>query len=194
MLFRSVPSGIIRESLANDIAQKLAIDSTVLRRELKTAATRRSSAELRTAPHSQITPSEKVLVRAASSVLPEDAALRKRALDALSSENLHVDLATEKLLDVLLRHKDNVDPLQLPLDEADRQLYMKIVMQADEALSEELLAGALEALRHRRSLMLREFDIKQAISEAERSNDLARLVQLKQRKLQLDRELAASLS
>lgn len=189
-----VPSGIIRESLANDIAQKLAIDSTVLRRELKTAATRRSSVELRAAPHSQITPSEKVLVRAASSVLAEDAALRKRALNALSDENLHVGLATETLLDVLLRHKDNVDPLQLPLDDADRQRYMKIVMQGDEALSEELLEGALEALRHRRSLMQREFDIKQAISDAERSNDVARLVQLKQRKLQLDRELAASLS
>lgn len=189
-----VPSGIIRESLANDIAQKLAIDSTVLRRELKTAATRRSSVELRTAPHSQITPAEKVLVRAASSFLAEDAALRKRALNALSDENLHVGLATETLLDVLLRHKDNVDPLQLPLDDADRQRYMKIVMQGDEALSEELLEGALEALRHRRSLRQREFDIKQAISDAERSNDVARLVQLKQRKLQLDRELAASLS
>ena len=189
-----VPSGIIRESLANDIAQKLAIDSTVLRRELKTAATRRSSAELRTTHHSQITPSEKVLVRAASSVLAEDAALRKRALNALSDENLHAGLATETLLDVLLRHKDNVDPLQLPLDDTDRQLYMKIVMQTDEALSEELLEGALEALRHRRSLMEREFDIKQAISDAERSNDVARLVQLKQRKLQLDRELAASSS
>lgn len=189
-----VPSGIIRESLANDIAQKLAIDSTVLRRELKTAATRRSSAELRTTTHSQITPSEKVLVRAASSVLAEDAALSKRALNALSDENLHVGLATETLLDVLLRHKDNVDPLQLPLDDADRQLYMKIVMQSDEPLTAELLEGALEALRHRRSLMEREFDIKQAISDAERSNDVARLMQLKQRKLQLDRELAASLS
>lgn len=156
-----VPSGIIRESLANDIAQKFAIDSAVLRRELKTAATRRSSAELRTAPHSQITPSEKVLVRAASSVLAEDAALRETALEALSNENLHVGLATETLLDVLLRHKDNVDPLQLPLDDAARQLYMKIVMQADEALSEKLLHGALEALRHRSWLRQRERDIKQ---------------------------------
>src|SRR5262249_28184207 len=67
------PSAIIRESLANDIAKKLAIDSAVLRRELKTAAPRRFSAELRMAPGFHITPSEKVLVRVVSSTLPEDA-------------------------------------------------------------------------------------------------------------------------
>lgn len=189
-----VPSGIIRESLANDIAQKLAIDSTVLRRELKTAATRRSAPALRTSLGSQITPSEKVLIRAASSTLPDDAELRKTALNALSGEQLHVGLVTETLLNALRDNRDHANPLELDLAEADRRLYMKIVMQGDEALSEELLEGALEALRHRRELMERELDLKQAISEAERSQDVIRLVQLKQQKLELDRRLAASLS
>src|SRR5215470_13491086 len=189
-----VPSGIIRESLANDIAQKLAIDSAVLRRELKTAATRRSSKELRTASDSQVTLSERVLVRAASSNLPEDAAMRQMALQVLSSEYLHVGLATETLLSALRDNKDHANPLELPFSDADRQLYMKIVMQGDEPLSAELFEGALEALRHRRQLMQRELDLKQRISEAERKNDVSTLVRLKQEKLELDRKLAATQS
>src|SRR5262249_33817017 len=189
-----VPSAIIRESLANDIAPKLAIDSAVLRRELKTAATRPSTAELRMAPSSHITPSEKVLVRVVSSTLPEDAALRQTALDALSSEYLHVGLTTETVLDAFLTRTDHVDPLELPLSDSDRQLFMRIVIQSDEPLSPELLEGALEALRQRRWLMQRERDIKQGISEAERKNDVSTLVRLKQEKLELDRKLASAQS
>ena len=190
-----VPSGIIRESLANDIAQKLAIDSAVLRRELKTAATRRSSAELRAAPDSQITPAEKVLVRAASATLPEEAEMCRTAVDALVSESLHLGLATETLLQALIENRDKFsDALQLPFSEPDRLLFMKIVMQEETPLSPELLEGALEALRHRHWLVQRERDIKQAIAEAERRNDVAALVRLKQEKLELDRKLAAGQS
>src|SRR6267154_2476811 len=40
---QNVPSRIVREGLAGDIAQKLGIDSVMLRAELKTAATKRSA-------------------------------------------------------------------------------------------------------------------------------------------------------
>lgn len=187
-----IPSAIIREGLANDIAQKLGIDSAVLRRELKTSAVRRSSAEVRTAAESQITPSEKVLVRAASSTFPEDVAMRQTVLEFLYTENLHVGLATETVLDTLYRYKDSItNPLELPFSDSDRQLFMKIVMKSDEPLSPELIEGALEALRHRRWLMQRDRDLRQRISDADRRNDIAELVQLKQEKLELDRKLAA---
>jgi hypothetical protein len=68
----------------------------------------------------------------------------------------------------------------------------KIVMQEDELLTAELLEGALEALRHRSQLSQREVDIKQGILEAERRNDVAALLRLKQEKLKLDRKLASS--
>lgn len=190
-----IPSRIIREGLANDISQKLGISSTILRQELKTAATRRSSAEIRTAPDLQVTPAEKVLVRTVSSSQPEDEPLRQTALEVISSEYLHVGLVTETLLETLLQHKEKVpNPLELPLSDSDRQLFMRIVMQGHEPLSPDLLEGALEALRHRRWLMQREKDIKQGISEAERRQDVSRLVQLKQEKLELDRKLAAAQS
>jgi DNA primase len=186
-----VPSAIIRQGLADDIAQKLGIDSAVLRRELKTAATRRSASQIQSVPDSQVTPAEKVLVRAASSSLPDDADMRKKITDVVSSEFLHVGLATEEILDKLFENYDHKNPLELPFNDSERQLFMKIVMQGDEPLSHELLEGALEALRHRKRLMQRDRDIRQGIAEAERRNDVAELVRLKQQKLELDRKLAA---
>jgi DNA primase len=185
-----IPNAIIRQELASDIAQKLAIDSAVLRRELKTAATRRSSAQIQSAPDSQVTPSEKVLVRVMSAVDSQEAELRRNAVDALASESLHQGLVTETLLQTMLENPPG-SPLELPLSDSDRQLMAKILMEADGMISQELLEGALEALRHRSWLAQRERDLKQKIAEAERRNDVSELMRLKQEKLELDRRLAA---
>jgi DNA primase len=194
-----VPSRIVRDSLAGDIAQKLGIDSTVLRQEFKSAAVSRAANSLRPTVASDITPAEKVLVRAATSNVPEEAELRERALLALAEEQLQSGLATENLLQTVLENAlarergEGVDEvMELPLSDADRQKLAKIVMQEDEPLTAELLAGALEALRHRAQLSQREVDIKRGILEAERRNDVVALLRLKQEKLDLDRKLANS--
>src|SRR6184192_4442640 len=62
-----VPSRIVRDSLAEEIAQKLNIDSAVLRQELKHAAGGRKTASVKTAPEAQITDAEKILIRALAS-------------------------------------------------------------------------------------------------------------------------------
>ena len=187
-----VPSRVLRDGLAIDVAQKLGISDAVLRQELRSVATRRSSAQVRTAPESQITPAEKILVRALSSTAAEELEMRQKAIDALASEYLHQGLSSESLLETLFENKDNPNPLDLPFSDSDRQVFMKIVMRGDTTLSPDLLEGALEALRHRSWLMQRERDIKQGISDAERKNDISTLVRLKQEKLELDRKLAAS--
>ena len=189
-----VPNRVLREGLANDVAQKLGISDAVLRQELRSVATRRSSSHVRTAPDSQITPSEKILVRALSSTAAGELEMRQTALDALATEYLHVGLATESLLEALFENKNYPNPMDLPFNDSDRQVFMKIVMQDDAGLSSELLEGALEALRHRSWLIQRERDIKQGISEAERKNDISTLLRLKQEKLDLDRKLAAGQS
>jgi DNA primase len=193
-----VPSRIVRDELSNDIAQKLNIDTAVLRQEFKSAAVSRASTGLRATSASDITPSEKVLVRAASSTVAEEAELRHAALDALAQEHVHAGLMTETLLQALLENALAVerdegvdDPMQLPLPEADRQALAKIVMNEDDPLTADLLAGALEALRHRSQLSQREGEIKRGIVEAERKNDVAALLRLKQEKLELDRKLAS---
>jgi DNA primase len=192
-----VPSRIVRDELANDIAQKLNIDTTVLRQEFKAAAVSRAAGSLRNQPDEDVTASEKVLVRAASSVVAEESELRHMALDALAEERLHVGLTTETLLEAILqnalaveRGEGTDDVMALPLSDADRQRLAKIVMREDDPLTGDLLSGALNALRHRRQISQREGDIKRRIVEAERKNDVAALMRLKQEKLELDRKLA----
>ncbi len=193
-----VPSRIVRDELANDIAQKLNIDTAVLRQEFKSAAISRAASSLRPSAASDITPAEKVLVRAASSNVAADAELCRQALRAVGEERLHVGLAVEGLLEAIFenarkqeRGESVDDVMELPLSDADRQRLAKIVMQEDEPLTAELLEGALEALRYRWQLSQREVDIKRGIVEAERRNDVAALLRLKQEKLELDRKLAA---
>jgi DNA primase len=193
-----VPSRIVRDELANDIAQKLNIDTTVLRQEFKAAAVSRAAGNLRNEPDADVTASEKVLVRAASSMVGEETELRQMAVDALAEERLHTGLTTETLLEAILQNALAVergegieDVMTLPLSDADRQRLAKIVMREDDPLTADLLAGALNALRHRRQISQREGEIKRGLVEAERKNDVAALLRLKQEKLELDRKLAS---
>lgn len=193
-----VPNRIVRDELANDIAQKLNIDTTVLRQEFKAAAVSRASTGVRNTPDADVSPSEKVLVRAASATLPDELELRDSAIEALAEERLHEGLNCESLLEALLqnalageRGEERVDPMALPLGEPDRQRLARIVMREHEPLTAELLAGALDALRHQRHLSMREGEIKRGIAEAERKNDVVALLKLKQEKLELDRKLAS---
>ncbi len=202
-----VPSRIVRDELAREIAQKLGIDSAVLSQELRHAATKRSAAQLKAPAEAQVTQAERILIRALASagqVQAEEGRLSARdgvdeefdparqAQFALSSERLHEGLATEVLLDALLQAdlaESGADPLSLPLPEADQRLLAATLMQEDEELTPELIEGAIEALR-RRHLQRRQRQIQVQIAEAERRQDAAVLGQLLREKLELDRTLA----
>ena len=189
-----VSSRIVREALAGDIAQKLGIDSAVLRQEFRSAAASRGVAKVR-AIELKISPAETVLIRAASAVEPKERAMRATALRALAEERLHEGMSSEALLQAILEAGEDVDdPMSLPLEEADRNLLAEVVMKDTQALTEELLEGSLESLRHRIQIYRREREIKRGIIEAERSNDPMTLLRLKQEKLELDRKLAAAMS
>ncbi len=190
-----VPSRIVRDSLAADIAQKLGIESAVLRQEFKTAAASRAATGVKSTVADGLTPAEKVLVRAAAASGVEEASLRRTALRAIAEERLHEGLSSEALLQRLAEAGEDVDdPLALPLEEADRKLLAEVLMKETEPLTEDLLAGALEGLRHRVQIYRREREIKRGIVDAEKRNDAAMLVRLKQEKLELDRKLAAGLN
>ena len=202
-----VPSRIVRDELAREIAQKLGIDSAVLSQELRHAATKRSAAQIKAPAEAQVTQAERILIRAlasASQVQGEESRISSRdgvdeefeparqAQFALSSERLHDGLATEGLLDALLQAdlaETGADPLSLSLPEADQRLLAATLMQEDEELTPELLEGAIEALR-RRHLQRRQRQIQVQIAEAERRQDSAVLGQLLREKLDLDRTLA----
>src|SRR2546425_2486090 len=63
-----IPSRIVRDELAREIAQKVGINSAVLRQELKHAANTRSAAALKAPLETQVTEAERILIRALASV------------------------------------------------------------------------------------------------------------------------------
>jgi DNA primase len=190
-----VQSRIVREGLAADLAQKLGIDSAVLRQEFRAAAASRASTGVRAGTGLEITPAERVLIHAATATEEENAGVRRQVLEALAAEKLHERLNSESLLQKLVEAGPEAkDPMSLGWNEDERKLLAAVVMREEAHLTPELVEGALEALRHRSDLAQREREIKQGILEAEKRNDMAALVRLKQEKLELDRKLASGLN
>jgi DNA primase len=158
-----VPSRIIRDELGREIAQKLGIDSAVLRQELKHAAASRSAASIKAPAEAQVTEAERILIRALASAREmqtseEHLSARDGAEEqfdparqsqfVLKSERIHEGLATESLMEALLNAPPETgDVMELPLPVADRNLLASIVMKQDEELSAERLEGAVRALR-----------------------------------------------
>jgi DNA primase len=156
-----VPSRIVRDELAQEIAQKLSVDSAVLRQELKNAATSRKTTEVKAVPEAQVTDAEKILIRALASGDQSESegyvSDRSGADDAfdpvrqakffLASERLHVGLGTESLIEALLNAPDGSEPMDLPLSDSDRGLLAAILMKHDEELTAEKVDGAARALR-----------------------------------------------
>jgi len=199
---QQVPHRIARDELAADIAQKLGIDSAVLRQELKHAAATRS-ASVKAAAEAQITDAERIVIRALASGeemngeagisdrsgedhLPD---LRRQAQYTLGTEPLHLGLATESLLQTLLDAPELTDPMSLPLSDSDQRTLAAILLREDEPLTLELLEGAFAALR-RRDLERQQRQVKIRILDAERRNDGATLAELVREKLEIDHALA----
>ena len=164
-----VPSRIIRDEVAEEVAQKLNIDSAVLRQELKHAAATRKTATVKSAPETQVTDAEKILIHALASESqfqsedyvsdrggaddPFDPARQARYI--LSAERLHVGLATESLIETFLSASgETTNPMELPLSEGDRQLLASVLFKNSEELSPAQVENAVRGLRrmqiHRR--------------------------------------------
>ncbi len=194
-----VPHRIARDELATEIAQKLAIDSSVLRQELRHAAGTRS-ATVKAVSEPQITDAERILIRAlasggqlqversmTTSEPAEQLDLARHARYTLSTEKLHRGLSAESLLQALL-DAETTDAMSLALSDADRRLLASTLMDEREELSSGLLEGAVEALR-RLHLERRQRNLKSQIADAERRQDAGALTQLLHEKLEIDRAL-----
>jgi DNA primase len=196
-----VPSRIVRDELAREMAQKLGIDSSVLRQELKHAAANRSTAALKAPAETQITDAEKILIRALVSatemqtsgehVSARDGAEEefdpcRQAQFALKSEGLHQGVAAESLIEVLLG-SEAVHVTDLPLPEGDRNLLASILMKDDEELSAERLEGAVRALR--RIQLRRKLERVQQELQVTRGREAGQIQALLEEKMRLKRAL-----
>jgi DNA primase len=196
-----VPSRIIRDSVAEEIAQKLNIDSQVLRQELKHAAVSRKSATVKPPTEAQVTDAEKILIRALASesqFQSEDYVSDRSGADdafeparqakyVLSSERLHVGLGTESLIEMLLNPPPDAGIMDIAFSDGDRQLLASILLKDDEELTAEKVEGATRALR--RVQIRRRLEQIQKQLESFRSTDARQLKELMDEKLRLKRIL-----
>ncbi|PYQ41579.1 MAG: DNA primase [Acidobacteria bacterium] len=188
-----IPSRIVRDELAHEIAQKLQIDSSVLRQELRHAASTRSTAAVKAPPQSQVTEAEKVLIRALASarqIQPNQEHLSARdgaeeefdparqAAYVLANEGLHRGLSSESLAESLLNAPaDAADVLQIPASESDRRLLATILIHEEEELTPEVLEAAVRALR-RIHLKREQERVQQQLKKPDVAADRDRLKQL----------------
>jgi len=158
-----VPSRIVRDELGQEIAQKLGIDSSVLRQELRHVAADRSAATVKAPVDAQATDAERILIRALASArqmqsntehfsardgADEEFDPARQAQYAFQSEGLHHGMATESLVEALLNGgAATADVMDVPQVESDRRLLASILLKEDEELTPELLERAVRALR-----------------------------------------------
>ena len=196
-----IPSRIVRDELAADVAQKLQIDSAVLRQELRHVAGARTSTQLAPAPAAALTEAERILLQALASgrelaITFQDENGQEQVYNpaeqayyTLSAEQLHKGMRAETLIAAILKAlAEGADLMTLPLADEDRALFMSVLMQEHEPLSAELLHGAIGALR-RRQLEHRQRDLRRQIAEAARNNDPLAVARLMQEKQEVDRAL-----
>jgi len=183
---RRIPERLTRDQFAADAAQKLGIDSAVLREELRQAALRRHDhIEVRT---SALTEVERMLLRALAITDPEHEDARRTAVEAVSAhpewfERLDAFPALQALA-----ARGSGDPMEAVTDEAQRGLLAEALMGETEPPPETTVTGAI--LSQRKRLIENQIrDTRAQIAEAERRADHAEVAVLSQKKMELDRTL-----
>ena len=187
-----VPSRIVRDELGQEIAQKLGIDSAVLRQELRHVAAERSAATVKAPAVTQATDAERILIRALASArqmqpgehlsardgAEEEFDPARQAQYAFQSEGLHRGLATESLVEALLNAGAEVaDVMEVPCSDSERRMLASILLEEDEELSAERLEGAVRALR-RIHLRRRQEQVQRELKKPGVSDDKERMKEL----------------
>jgi DNA primase len=183
---RRIPEKLARDQFAADAAQKLGIDSAVLREELRQAALkRRDHVEIRA---TSLTEVERVILRALAITDPEHEEARRIAIEAVMTQTALFEALTAFAAMRALAERGAQDPMEMVADQTQRALLAEALLGETEAPTAGTVRGAVISLQRRRiESELR--DLRARIGEAERRGDHADLARLTQRKLDLDRAL-----
>ena len=183
---RLMPQKIARDQFAADAAQKLGIDSAILREELRQAALRRRDhIETRVTALTEV---ERVLLRALAIDDPEFERSRSLAARALAEQPAWFEhLGCFAALMALAGRQAN-DPMSVIEDEAQRGLLAETLLAETKPPEEGEVQSAIQEI-HERAVVRRQRELRELIAEAERRGDYAELTLLTQQKLELDRTL-----
>jgi DNA primase len=190
---RRMPNRIQRDEFAADAAQKLGIDSAILRQELKQAAAQRVES-VRAHTHDPASETERVLLRAL--VLPEQDPARTLAAEQLAHHPEWYDtLPSAALLEALSNAPTPPNPLDAAPDQQSHVLLARALQHEADAGSSsntqsmtEQVENALHTLEHRH-FERRQRELRTLIAEADRRGDHEMLTKITAEKLQIDRKL-----
>jgi DNA primase len=184
---RRLPHAISRDEFAQDAAQKLDIDSALLRQELKQAATKRAGqTPVRTAW--SLSECERVLLRALSG--PREDETFRRAAAALAEQAEHFEgLSVAAALEALCA-RDAPDPLEALRDPNLRAMVAQLIMREGRPVTGTELDSALLTLEQH-FVERRQRQVRAAIADAERRSDLAAVTALVTERMELDTRLRA---
>jgi DNA primase len=198
---RLAPNPVLRDEFAADAAQKLGIESALVRAELKQAARKRRE-QIAASDLESVSEAERLLVRALSGS-PRSTAF-KRAAQALDAQpECFAELATSRLM-ACLRGRGAPDPalesvpdpvpdrmpdlMTAAAEAGDRSLLAQILLREQAAAGLGEVEAAIETLQYR-LLEARQRRLRAAIAEAERRADVAQVTALAVEKLKIDREM-----
>ena len=183
---RRMPEKLARDQFAADAAQKLGIDSAVLREELRQAALkRRDRIEVRPAALTEV---ERILLRALAITDPEFGEARRTAADAVARQPQWFEgLGSFPALQALAGRGAS-DPMEVVEDPSQRALLAEALLGEVEPPPAETVLGSIVSLQQRK-LESQVRSVRSQIGEAERRGDFGELAVLTQRKLELDRAL-----
>ena len=181
-----MPEKMARDQFAGDAAQKLGIDSAVLREELRQAALkRRERVETRPAALTEV---ERVLLRALAITDPEGEAARRLVVEALVKQSPWFEhLGAYPALQALASRAAK-DPMDVVEEPAQRALLAEALLAETRPPEEGEVASALQEVQER-AVESQQRNLRTLITEAERRRDYAELALLTQQKLELDRAL-----
>jgi DNA primase len=183
---RRIPQKLVRDQFAMDAAQKLGIDSAVLREELRQAALkRREHIEVRATTLTEV---ERVLLRALAITDPEHEEARQTAADAVTRQPQWFEsLGIVPCLNTLAE-RGAADPMDVVQDPAQKALLAQALLAETEPPTPETVISTIVSLQ-RKGIEAQLRDVRAQIGECERRGDFAELATLTQRKLDLDRAL-----
>jgi DNA primase len=179
-------SRIERDEWAGNIAQRLGIDSAVLRQELKSAATNRTAAHLKT--YSALNRAEKIFLIAVAGGPPILHFDPDIARDHLRRTRLHGRTSISSVVDALI--EADGDLIAAALKDPERALVAEVLLKRNEELAvtlelfEQICSGVL-----RGELLSQQRDLQEQMKSAKRINDTAAVEQLRRQKIELDRRI-----
>ncbi|HMF54365.1 MAG TPA: DNA primase [Edaphobacter sp.] len=187
---RRMPSPLQRDEFAADAAQKLGIDSAILRQELRQAAAQRVES-IRSHQDDPLPRTERILLRVLAQF--EDLKARELVIKRLSDNpGLYEGRRTTLLLEALIQANAGTNLIDIAPDRESNALLAKILHEPAPEHADSLVETAEKAIKALELgyLERRRRELLASIAQAERRGDYETQLKLASQKTLIDRQLS----